>query len=95
MVTSMLRARDTMKSISKNASGGTERKKEGGREGELQCIYIMQSNTKSVQKKSSHCYHNETVCPTSNQTAKESGLECTCVNNDDFIVLVSGGGRRH
>ena len=27
-----------------------------------------------------------------NLAAKESGLECTCVNND-FTVLVSGGGR--
>ena len=36
-----------------------------------------------------------TVCVTScNLAAKESGLECTCVNNDDFTVLVSGGGRR-
>ena len=26
---------------------------------------------------------------------KESGLECTCGNNDNFTVLVSGGGRRH
>ena len=30
-----------------------------------------------------------------NLAAKESGLECTCLNNDDFTVLVSGGGRRH
>ena len=30
-----------------------------------------------------------------NLVAKESGLECTCVNNDDFTVLVSGGGRCH
>ena len=30
-----------------------------------------------------------------NLAAKESGLECTCVNNDDFTVLVSGGDRRH
>ena len=29
-----------------------------------------------------------------NLAAKESGLECTCVNNDDFTVLVSGDGRR-
>ena len=28
-----------------------------------------------------------------NLAAKESGLECTCVNNGDFTVLVSGGGR--
>ena len=28
-----------------------------------------------------------------NLAAKESGLECTCVNNDDFTVLVSGRGR--
>ena len=27
--------------------------------------------------------------------AKESGLKCTYVNNDDLIVLVSGGGRHH
>ena len=26
--------------------------------------------------------------------AKVSGLVCTCVNNDDFTVLVSGGGRQ-
>ena len=25
--------------------------------------------------------------------AEESGLECTCMNNEDFTVLVSGGGR--
>ena len=30
-----------------------------------------------------------------NLTAKESGLEFTCVNNDDFTVSVSGGGRYH
>ena len=30
-----------------------------------------------------------------NLAAKESGLECTCVNNDNFTVLVSGGGRYH
>ena len=29
-----------------------------------------------------------------NLAAKDRGLECTCVNND-FTVLVSGGGRRH
>ena len=28
-----------------------------------------------------------------NLAAKESGLECSCVNNDDFTVLVSRGGR--
>ena len=28
-----------------------------------------------------------------NLAAKESGLECACVNNDDFTVLVSGGDR--
>ena len=28
-----------------------------------------------------------------NLAAKESGLECACMNNDDFTVLVSGGGR--
>ena len=27
--------------------------------------------------------------------AKESGLECACVNSGDFTVLVSGGGRCH
>ena len=30
-----------------------------------------------------------------NLAAKECGLECTCVNNDDFTVLVSGGSRCH
>ena len=30
-----------------------------------------------------------------NLAAKDSRLECTCVNNDDFTVLVSGGGRCH
>ena len=30
-----------------------------------------------------------------NLAAKESGLECACVNNDTFTVLVSGGGRCH
>ena len=29
--------------------------------------------------------------PWCNLEAKESGLECTCVNNDAFTVLVSGG----
>ena len=28
-----------------------------------------------------------------NLAVKKSRLECTCVNNDSFIVLVSGGGR--
>ena len=28
-----------------------------------------------------------------NLAARESGLECACVNNDNFTVLVSGGGR--
>ena len=28
-----------------------------------------------------------------NLAAKESGLECACMNNDDILVLVSGGGR--
>ena len=28
-----------------------------------------------------------------NLAAKESGLQCTCVNSDNFTVLVSGGGR--
>ena len=37
-----------------------------------------------------------TVCTTlCNLAANESGLECKCVNNDDFTVLVSGGGRCH
>ena len=30
-----------------------------------------------------------------NLAAKEGRLECTCMNNDDFTVLVSGGGRSH
>ena len=30
-----------------------------------------------------------------NLAAKESGWECTRVNNDDFTVLISGGGRGH
>ena len=30
-----------------------------------------------------------------NLTTKERGVECTCVINDDFTVLVSGGGRCH
>ena len=29
-----------------------------------------------------------------NLTGKERGLEYSCMNNDDFTVLVSGGGRR-
>ena len=24
---------------------------------------------------------------------KESGLECACMNNDNFTILVNGGGR--
>ena len=28
-----------------------------------------------------------------NLAAKESGLECACVNNDNFTLLVSGDGR--
>ena len=27
-----------------------------------------------------------------NLEAKENGLECTCLNNDDFTVLVGGVG---
>ena len=27
--------------------------------------------------------------------AKESGLECTCMNNDDFTALIIWGGRLH
>ena len=27
--------------------------------------------------------------------ARERGLGCTCMNNDDFTVPVSGGGRHH
>ena len=30
-----------------------------------------------------------------NLAAKEGRLECTCMNNDDFTVLVSGGSRHH
>ena len=30
-----------------------------------------------------------------NLEAKESGLECACMNNEDFTVLVSGGSRCH
>ena len=30
-----------------------------------------------------------------NLAAKESGLECTYVNNDGFTVVVSGDGRHH
>ena len=30
-----------------------------------------------------------------NLTAKESGLECACVNNEDFTVLVSEGSKHH
>ena len=30
-----------------------------------------------------------------NLADKESGLGCACMNNDDFTVLVSGGGRHH
>ena len=37
-----------------------------------------------------------TVCAYQcNVAAKESGLECTCVNSDDFTVLVTGGHRHH
>ena len=35
-----------------------------------------------------------TVCMAScNLAGKESGLECSCVNNDNFTAVVSGGGR--
>ena len=30
-----------------------------------------------------------------NLAAKERGLECTCADDDNFTVQVSGGGRRH
>ena len=30
-----------------------------------------------------------------NLAAKKDGPECTCVNNDEFTVLVSGCGRHH
>ena len=46
---------------------------------------------RSVWKKSSHCQFNENDLQYQcNLAAKESGLECTCVNNDDFTVLVMG-----
>ena len=35
------------------------------------------------------CIRDSILC---NLAAKESGLECACVNNDAFTVLVSGGG---
>ena len=39
---------------------------------------------------------NITVCVAScNLVAKKNGLEWECMNNDDFTVLVSGGGRHH
>ena len=34
----------------------------------------------------------KTVQHQCNLAAKESGLECSCVNNDKVTVLVSGGG---
>ena len=30
-----------------------------------------------------------------NLASKKSGLECACMNNGDFTVLITGGGRRH
>ena len=42
---------------------------------------------KSVQKKSKRECFAQHQC---NLAAKECGLECTCVNNDDFTVLVRG-----
>ena len=30
-----------------------------------------------------------------NLAVKESGLECKCLNSDNFTVLGSGGGVRH
>ena len=45
-----------------------------------------------VQKNPTIVNITRMVCATSmTLAAKESGLECACVNNDDFAVLVSGG----
>ena len=56
------------------------------------CVYIWSLSRKSppiVNIMRTVCAH---WC---NLAAKESGLECTCMNNDNFTVLVSGGGRCH
>ena len=50
---------------------------------------FIRAHMRSVWKLSSHCQYNKNDLH-GNLAAKESGLECTCVNNDDFTVLVSG-----
>ena len=49
---------------------------------------------RSLWNKYSLChYNNNSLHNTDVMAAKDNGLECTCVNNGDFTVLVSGGGR--
>ena len=57
------------------------------------CVY-MYRYIHSVQKKSSYCEYNKNSSrDINNLAAKDSRLECTCMNNDNFTVLVSRGGR--
>ena len=49
---------------------------------------------RSIRKSPAIVNIRRTVSATSrNLAAKESGLQCTSVNNDNFTVLVSGGSR--
>ena len=56
-------------------------------------VLFTYKHMRSVWKKSSLVNGRRTVCDMSGTWQSRSGLECTCANNDDFTVLVSGGGR--
>ena len=47
----------------------------------------MQVDTRGLSGKSSIIGNNKFAQHQCNQAAKESGLEYTCMNNDDFTVL--------
>ena len=52
------------------------------------CVYIPSGKSPAIVN------IMRTVCMASmSPGSKDSGLECACVNNDDFTVLISGGGR--
>ena len=57
---------------------------------------IDESTQRSVQKRTVIINIPKMVCQHQyNLAAKESGLEHTCVNNDDFTVLISRGSICH
>ena len=51
------------------------------------CVYIY---IRFVQKKFSHCYNKTDLHGIDVTWQPESGLECTCMNNDKFTLLVDG-----